>query len=228
VSDAAGTRPLRLALVDDHHLFREGIKEMLSTVNDIEVVGEGASGGEALALAVELSPDVLLLDVEMPGPGAVTTIRQVRRQQPGTKIIVLTMHDDARILRELLESGASAYLLKTVLRDELLAAIRSVARSSDNILLAVSRLTMEQLDRHSGTAGGGADALTEREREILALAGNALSNGQIASRLHITEATVKRHLTNAYAKLNAVSRVDAIRKALARRLIPGDQRPPLS
>ncbi|GIJ79428.1 DNA-binding response regulator, NarL/FixJ family, contains REC and HTH domains [Micromonospora phaseoli] len=215
--------PIRVVLVDDHTLFREGLKEVLGTASDIEIVGAGGSGPEAVELTAEHEPDVLLLDVEMPGAGVTATIRQVLGQRPDTQIIVLTMHDDAELVREVLEAGASAYLLKTILRDELLAAVRSV-RSSANILLAVSRGTVEQLDRRPPGSGGPGEALTQREREIMILASDALSNQQIASRLHITEATVKRHLTNAYAKLNAVSRVDAIRKAVARRIIPDGRR----
>lgn len=217
---------IRVVLVDDHTLFREGLKEVLGTAPYVQIVGEGGSGPEAVELAVAQEPDVLLLDVEMPGAGVTATIREVLAHCPDVQIIVLTMHDDAELVREVLEAGASAYLLKTILRDELLAAVRSVRRSSSNILLAVSRNTVERLDRRPPGSGGPGEVLTQREREILVLASEALSNQQIASRLHITEATVKRHLTNAYAKLSAVSRVDAIRKALARRIIPGGPRLP--
>ncbi|MGW0506403.1 response regulator [Micromonospora sp. NPDC003241] len=215
---------IRVVVVDDHNLFREGLKEVLGTDPTIRIVGEGGSGPEAIELVVAHRPDVLLLDVEMPGAGVTETIRQVLHQRREVQIIVLTMHDDAELVREVLEAGASAYMLKTILRDELLAAVRSVRRPSANVLLAVSRGTVEQLDRRPPGSGGSGTALTQREREVLVLAASALSNQQIASRLHITEATVKRHLTNAYAKLNAVSRVDAIRKAVARRIISDGQR----
>ncbi|MFI7076527.1 response regulator [Micromonospora sp. NPDC049903] len=215
---------IRVVVVDDHNLFREGLKEVLGTDPTIRIVGEGGSGPEAVELVVAHQPDVLLLDVEMPGAGVTETIRQVLHQRREVQIIVLTMHDDAELVREVLEAGASAYMLKTILRDELLAAVRSVRRPSANVLLAVSRGTVEQLDRRPPGSGGSGTALTQREREVLVLAASALSNQQIASRLHITEATVKRHLTNAYAKLNAVSRVDAIRKAVARRIISDGQR----
>ncbi|TDB76215.1 response regulator transcription factor [Micromonospora sp. KC723] len=223
---SAVLRPqIRVCLADDHNLLRDGIREMLSTEPEFAVVGEASSGPEALALAVRLRPEVLLLDVEMPGPGASAIIRQVRRMAPETRVIVLTMHDDPDMVHELLEAGAVAYLLKTILRDDLVAAVRSVVRRpTQSVLLAVSRETVERLDRQKPRTNG--TPLTARELEVLRLIAEAMSNAQIASRLFITEATVKRHLTNIYAKLQAVSRVDAIRKATAARLIkPMDDQP---
>jgi DNA-binding NarL/FixJ family response regulator len=209
---------VRVIVVDDHTLFRQGLRELLSTDPQFMVVAEGASGAEAVTLAGEYRPDVILLDVEMPGPGAKTTIKLLRRVSPYTRIVVLTMHDDSTLVHELLEGGASAYLVKTIVREELIAAVRSVTRSQSNVLLSVSRETIEGLDRHRPEGG----PLTSRELDVLRLLAQAMSNAQIASRLFITEGTVKRHLTNIYAKLGAVSRVDAIRKAVAARLIrPG-------
>ncbi|MFG1804252.1 response regulator [Micromonospora carbonacea] len=216
---------IRVCLADDHTLLRDGIREMLSTEPEFAVVGEASSGPEALALVMRLRPDVLLLDVEMPGPGAAAVIRQARRVAPETRVIVLTMHDDPDMVHDLLEAGAVAYLLKTILRDDLVAAVRSVVRRpTQSVLLAVSRETVERLDRQKPRTNG--TPLTSRELEVLRLTAEAMSNAQIANRLFITEATVKRHLTNIYAKLQAVSRVDAIRKATAARLIkPMDDRP---
>lgn len=209
---------IRVALADDHTLFRQGIREMLSTDPGIRVIGEAATGPDAVALVAARRPDVLLLDVEMPGPGAAAVIREVRRGYPQTQVIVLTMHDDADVVRELLNCGAAAYLLKTILRDELVVAVRSVASRSGTVLLSVSRRTVTQLDGQR-TNQPDHGPLTERELEVLTLTAQAFSNAQIASRLHITQATVKRHLTNIYAKLHAVSRVDAIRKATAAGLL---------
>ncbi|WP_249714104.1 response regulator transcription factor [Rhizomonospora bruguierae] len=208
---------IRVALADDHNLFRAGVREMLSTDPGFKVVGEAENGNEVLALVLARQPDVLLLDVEMPGPGAAAVIRKVRESSPRTQVVVLTMHDDADIVRELLRCGAAAYLTKTTLRDEFFAAIRSVARSTTTVLLSVSRQTVEALDRLR--VPGRRDPLTRREQAVLRLVSLALSNAQIATRLHITEATVKRHLTNIYAKLEAVSRVDALRKASAANLL---------
>ncbi|GAA1799440.1 response regulator transcription factor [Luedemannella flava] len=219
------SRRIRVALADDHTLFRQGVREMLSTDSGLEVVGEASNGPAAVAMATEHQPDVLLLDVEMPGPGAGPVIREVRRVCPQTQVIVLTMHDDADVVHELLGSGAAAYLVKTILRDELVAAVRSVAREPETVLLSISRQTVSRLDAQR-TRPEADNPLTERELQVLKLTALAFSNAQIASRLHITQATVKRHLTNVYAKLQAVSRVDAIRKATARRLIDPDEDAP--
>jgi DNA-binding NarL/FixJ family response regulator len=209
---------LRICLADDHTLMRDGLREMLCTAPGFTVVGEASTGTEAVALVTRLRPDVLLLDVEMPGPGASEVIRHVTRTLPGTKVLVLTMHDDPEMVRELLETGASGYLLKTVPREELIAAVHSVVRrASDSVVLVVSRQTVEQLDRQRSRPRQ--IQLTAREREVLRLVAEAFSNAQVADRLFITEATVKRHLTNIYAKLDAVSRVDALRKAAAAGLI---------
>ncbi len=217
------TDPVRIVLADDHTLFRAGVREMLHTVDGLEVVSEASTGDEAVLLAVRHTPDVLLLDVEMPGPSAATVIRQVRRRCPQTRIIVLTMHHDPTVVHELLDCGAAAFLSKTSLRIELVAAVRAVAAHADAVLLALPRRTVESFESPVRTPHRG--PLTERETDVLTLTAQALSNGQIASRLHISEATVKRHLTNIYAKLGAVSRVDAIRKATAAKLIDPEDAP---
>jgi DNA-binding NarL/FixJ family response regulator len=205
---------VRLVVVDDHTLFRQGMIEMLSSAGDFEVVADGANGPEAVRLARAHQPDVLLLDVEMPGPGAKVTIGEVRAVAPQTRIAILSMYGEAGLVRELLEAGAAAYLVKTIVRDQLIAAVRSIARSGGDVLMSVPRATLEGFDPSRKAA-----LLSPRELEVLQLIALARSNAQVASELFITEGTVKRHLTNIYAKLGAVSRVDAIRKARAARII---------
>jgi len=206
---------ISLVLVDDHVLFREGLRELLSYRTEFIVVAEGASGEEAVALVRRFDPDVVLLDVEMPGQGAVQTVQQLRETAPRTKIVILTMHDDPHLVQELLSRGVSAFLTKTVGREQLLPAIRTIGRSTDTVLVSVHRSTFDQI----GRAGARPNPLSQRELEVLRLLAQALSNAQIAGALFITEGTVKRHLTNIYAKLQAVSRVDAIRKATAARIL---------
>lgn len=213
---------ITVALADDHTLFRDGVREMLATDPSLRVVGEAAHGEATIALCVERQPDVLLLDVEMPGPGVAAVLRQLGQLCPRTRAIVLTMHDDADIVHEVLDCGAVGYLVKTIHRAELIAAVAAAASEPATVRLSVSRQTVERLDKQRRTPREG--ALTDRELEVLRLTSQALSNAQIATRLRITEATVKRHLTNIYGKLNAVSRVDAVRKAVAAHLIDGDQR----
>lgn len=211
---------IEVAIADDHTLFRDGVREILSTDPGLLVVGDAEHGQAAIAMCVDKRPAVLLLDVHMPGPGASAVIRQVHRLCPQTQVIVLTMYDDAALVRELLGCGAAAYLVKTVTRDQLTAIVKSVARRPAMVQVSVSRQTIVWLDTQRSAPHG---PLTDRESQVLGLAAEALSNAQIASRLLITEATVKRHMTNIYAKLGAVSRVDAIRKAHAARLISGGQ-----
>lgn len=193
---------------------------MLATDPTVKIAGEAADGWAAVELAVEQGPDILLLDVEMPGPGAPSVIREVKRSRPDVHIIVLTMHDDASIVQNLLNCGATAYLVKSILRHELIAAIHSIASRPDAVLVSVSRQAIEFMDTNRNSSAKS--LLSGRESEVLHLIAEALSNAQIAAELRITEATVKRHLTNIYAKLNAVSRVDAIKKATEAKLIgPG-------
>lgn len=212
------SRPTGLVIVDDHTLFRNGLRELFSHTPDIEVIGEGGSGPEAVALAERLRPDVLLLDVEMPGPGAAETVEQLQKVAPDTRIVVLTMHEDPALVHELLSRGASAYLNKTVGIQELGSAVRAVDRSSGTVLLSVRRDTFAGIDGQAAAK----PLLSPRELDVLRLVAQARSNAQIAGELYISEGTVKRHLTNIYAKLDAVSRVDAIRKATAARLIRPD------
>lgn len=213
---SVGVGAISVVVVDDHTLFREGLAELLMCDPVFRVVAQGSSGTEALVLVREHRPDVVLIDVEMPGPGAAATVSRLCQEHPDTKIIVLTMHDRPELVWELLEQGAAAYLVKTIERDELIAAVRAVATKQDRILLSVSRSTINRLDKPPPSV-----LLSARELEVLQLTALAMSNAQIGRRLVITEGTVKRHLTNIYAKLGAVSRVDAIRKATAAGLIPG-------
>jgi DNA-binding NarL/FixJ family response regulator len=206
-----------VVLADDHTLFRQGIRELLCTDADLEVVGEASSGDEVLAVVGEHQPDVLLLDVEMPGPGAKALISRLGRTSPRTAIAILTMHESPALVHALLDGGATAYLVKSIGREELIATVHSLARNNENVLLSVPRATLESLERGEARQ----NMLSGRELEVLELVAKALSNGQIASRLFISEGTVKRHLTNIYSKLGATSRLDAVKKAVRAKLIDG-------
>ncbi len=212
------TRPVTVVLVDDHLLFRQGMRELLALGGEIDVVAEGSDGADAVRLAVQFRPDVILLDVEMPGWPAGRTLDELRRAAPGSKVVVLTMHEDAALVHELLGRGASAYLVKSVARATLVAAICATALSeTDTVTLTVPRDTVRHMDNPVETES----PLSAREEEVLALLAQAKSNAQIATQLFITQGTVKRHLTNVYAKLGAVSRIDAVRKATAVGLLNG-------
>jgi DNA-binding NarL/FixJ family response regulator len=208
---------LRVVLVDDHRLFRESLGALLAVHEGIEVVAEGANGEDAVRLAREHRPDVVLLDVEMPGQSVLTSLVEIRSASPTTRIVVLTMHENTTLARQLLLRGASAYLIKTIGHHELVSAIRaSTEGASDMVTLSVSR------GGPAGLAASGASVLSARELEVLTLVSRARSNQAIASELQISEGTVKRHLSNINNKLGSTSRLDAVRRATrARLLTPG-------
>jgi DNA-binding NarL/FixJ family response regulator len=206
---------IRVVLADDHTMFRQGIKEMLTTDEGIEVVGEAENGREAVALVREQKPDVAILDVEMPVMGAAEAMERMQMLPTPPKVLIVTMHDNPRLVRELLARGASGYLLKSASLEELVAAVRAAAvrGSSDthgeNFIVAVPRATLERGEERRG------EEPSDRELEILLLVARGLSNRQIAATLSLSEATVKRHLANLYAKMNVGSRGEATRKALS-------------
>ena len=204
---------IKVLLVDDHALFREGVAEICDAEEDMRVVGEAQNGVEAVTLAAKETPDVVVLDVEMPVMGAEMAITRILRASPASKVLVLTMYDEPRLVRKLLALGAHGYIVKNATREELVAAIRTVYQVEDRVVLSVSRSTADRLE------GAEKSMLSSRELEVLLLTARAMSNSQIASYLHISEGTVKRHLTNIYAKLGVSSRADAAKKALTSGLI---------
>jgi DNA-binding NarL/FixJ family response regulator len=212
-------RSISVIIVDDHALFCDGVRELLSTEPDFEVVGEGRDGADAVALAAEHEPDVVLLDVAMPGPPPQVSIPRIHASSPQTRVIVLTMHDEPDLVRELMALGARGYLAKNVSREQLFGAIRTVVRDGGRTVVAVSRESLKLLEPPGGATQ---PMLTPREQEVLALAARAMTNAQIGATLFLAPGTVKRHLTSAYRKLGAVSRIDAINRAAAAGLI----RPP--
>ncbi len=204
---------IRVALVDDHVLVREGLREILEAHDDLEVVGEAGDRDGAIAVVTEKRPDVVLLDVEIPGGDVITTVSRLRATSPETKVIILSMYDGPELVQSLLDLGISGYLLKSVTRHELVAAIRGSQTDPSRITISVSRQSLASM------RGGSAVTLSRQERAILQLVAQALSNAQVASQVGITEATVKRHLHNIFAKLGAVSRIDAVNKAATASLI---------
>jgi DNA-binding NarL/FixJ family response regulator len=205
---------ISIVVVDDHTLFREGLREILTLESDFEVVGQAGDGEEGVRVVARCQPDVLLLDVEIPRHQVRPTLPQFLRASPHTRIVVLTMYDDPRLAHQLIDLGATACLVKRATRAELVAVIRDVCADERHVVGSIPR-------RDYRPAGDDqVPSLTRRQTEILRLAAQGLSNTQIASRLYISDSTVKRHLTKIYAQLGAVSRVDAINKARAVALIP--------
>jgi DNA-binding NarL/FixJ family response regulator len=217
MNDTDTPNDARVVVADDHTLFRAGLVALLQSISWITVEAEGSSGEEAIALCRTLRPDVLILDVEMPGPGAKAVLQSVRRDSPSTRVIIVTMHDSGQLMRDLITSGASAFLHKAADQAALAAAVGSVLKNPDRLVVNISR---ESLLAEEAVAAESAGILSARESEVIALLSEGKSNAEIASKLFISGSTVKRHLTNIYAKLGAVSRVDALRRAEARGLLP--------
>jgi DNA-binding NarL/FixJ family response regulator len=204
-------------LADDHTLFREGLAELIGLDTGFVVVGQAETGYAALDLVDRMRPDLLILDAQMPGPGAEAVIEQVARIAAGTRVVVVTMYDDLALTARLLARGAAAYLVKNTSIEELVAVLRAAGRGRTQVLLPVPR---GELARGGGSAARS--VLTVRETDVLELLAKGYSNARMAAVLGIAEATVKRHLTNVYGKLGAISRVDALRLAYELALIrPG-------
>jgi len=199
---------VRVLLADDHLVVRAGLRAMLDPVPDLEVVGEAGDGAEALSLAGSLRPDVVLMDLRMPGTDGVTATARLREQHPGVSVLVLTTYDtDADILRAI-EAGATGYLLKDATRDELLGAIRSAAAGRS---ILASGVASRLLGRMRGPAPA---TLSAREIEVLELVARGRTNKEIARRLHLSEATVKTHLLHVFSKLQVEDRTQAVTTAL--------------
>jgi DNA-binding NarL/FixJ family response regulator len=206
-----------VALVDDHVIVREGLREILQAEDDLDVVGEAGDSESAVRLVAKEKPHIVLLDVEIPGDDAVITVHRMRGVAPRTKVIILSVYDAPLLLEKLLAAGIKGYLLKSITRHELVAAIRGSRSDHSRVLLSVSPASLARARLQQ------ACVLSEQELAVLRLVADALSNAQIAGRLSVTEATVKRHLRNIFTKLGAVSRIDAVNKAVAASLINAAQ-----
>jgi DNA-binding NarL/FixJ family response regulator len=207
---------IRLLVADDHPMLREGLVAVLGTQPDFEVVGEAADGDEVVRLAESLGPDVILLDLEMPGTDGVAALERLREAGSTARTVVFTAYDtDERILGSL-RAGARGYLLKGASRQEIFGAIRTVHAGGSLMQPAVTDRLLERIDR-----GGGPDTgnLTPRELEVLALLARGLKNAEIAERLFISERTVKFHVGSILAKLGADNRTEAVTIAANRGLV---------
>jgi len=191
-------------------MFRQGLTGILASYGGVEVVGEVPNDSEALRLVSELEPDVLIMQVQMPFERAEESLRRMRALPRPPKVVVVTMFEEPRYVRALMELGANAYLLKTSSAEHLVAAVRAAIfdPQAKNVVVGMPRAMLEEA--REGVEG----VLSARELEILLLASRGLSNHQIATKAHLAERTVKRHLTNTYHKMGVGSRSEAARKAL--------------
>jgi DNA-binding NarL/FixJ family response regulator len=215
IANANTNGPIRVLLADDHTMFRQGMASILASYGGMEVIAEVPNDGETLKLAHELSPDVVIMQVQMPFERAKQTLKAMRSFPDPPKVVIVTMFESPRYVRGLTGVGASAYLLKTSSAEHLVAAVRAAALdpASENAVVGMPREMLE------GTQDGAESVLSARELEILILAARGLSNHQIASSLYLSEGTVKRHLANVYQKMGVGSRGEASREALLREWI---------
>lgn len=212
--------PIRLILADDHVMLRQGTLAMLARESDLTVVGEANDGAEAVRLAETLRPDVVVMDVRMPGMNGIEATRQIRNRWPSVQVLVLTAHDDDEYVFALLEAGANGYLLKTAPVADLVRAIRTVAAGESAMAPSIVRKLVNRVSgRKAQEPEDEFEALTGREMEVLKLLAQGMTNKQIADTLIISDRTVQTHLSNIFGKLGVNSRTEAILIAMKRNLL---------
>jgi DNA-binding NarL/FixJ family response regulator len=213
--------PTRLAIVDDHQLAREGLRDMLADAPDIEVVGEAANGREALLLCSRLRPDLVLMDVRMPEMDGLAATREIKQRYPAVSVMMVTMHENPDYLLEALRAGAAGYVLKDAPRREVISAVQRVREGESSLDPELADQLLRRLATESGgrrgahSANGGlAGTLTPRELEVLRLMQLGRTNRQVAEELYISAGTAKRHVENIIAKLEVSDRTQAVVRAL--------------
>jgi DNA-binding NarL/FixJ family response regulator len=214
---------IRVLIADDHAILREGVRALLKLSEDIEVVGEAANGQEAIEAARALSPDVILMDIAMPGLGGLEATLEIRKENPGAKILVLTQYEDREYIRRFLKAGVSGYVLKKAAGADLTAAIRAVNRGGLVLDPEVAREAMREQTSSAGAGGSDLyDTLTDREKQVLKLVAEGRSNKEVAELLDISVKTAMSHREHIMQKLDLHSRTDLIRFALQKGVIRVD------
>lgn len=213
---------IRVLLADDHDLFRQGVRRLLEGAADVEVIGEARTGEEAVRLVEDLIPDIVLLDITMPGLSGIDAARLIKTASPRTGLIMLTVHADEEFLFEAIKAGAMGYLLKDASPDELVRAIRLIYGGEGLLAPSMAAKVMREFarTRDAKELAGVLNPLTPREIEILQHVAEGLANKEIAHRLSISERTVKNHLSNIMEKLHVNSRTQAAVYALRSGLVP--------
>jgi DNA-binding NarL/FixJ family response regulator len=210
---------IRIILVDDHTILREGLKAMLSRVEDLEIVGEAGDGWDAVALAQHLEPDVVIMDLAMPGMDGLEATRRIVKICPKTRVLVLSQHDNERYIVPVLNAGAMGYVLKRSVGAELLSAIRAAHRGECIVPESVAEMLERGAPHAASETAAADDLLTEREKEILKLVAEGRTNQEIAELLALSKKTVMCHRANIYQKLGTHNRTELIKYALRLRLV---------
>ncbi len=206
----------RVLLVDDHVVVRQGLKALFADEADIEVIGEASNGREALEFLAQLEPDVVLMDISMPGLNGIEATRQIQQRHPGVKVVVLSMHANEEYVFQVLQAGASGYVLKQSDSMEVLSAIRAAVAGGSFLSPPISRTVIEDYLHRAQARGRGSDTelLTAREREVLQLLAEGKSNRDIADELSISIKTVETHRANMMTKLGLSSKTELVKYAL--------------
>ncbi len=225
--------PIKILLVDDHDVVRTGLRSFLSGQADVQVVAEARNGEEALLCAEELKPDLVIMDITMPGMDGLEATRKLKARQPECLVLALTVHEDKQYFMEMLSAGASGYITKQAAADDLMAAIRAVAAGQVYLQPALARWLLEDYQRlakqeetqaqtcpaENGEPAVGLDILSQREREVLELVGQGLNNHQIGKQLGLSPKTIARHRERIMNKLNMHSRTELVKFAIRTGLI---------
>ena len=218
MSRTESPRGIRVLVVDDHAILREGLRALLGYYDDVEVVGEAQDGAESLARVRELLPDVVLMDIAMPGMNGLEATRQIRAQFPETRVLILTQHEDPQYVLPLLQAGASGFVSKRALGTDLINAVRVVAKGETFLYPTAATAVVEEMRRRSEGGATAPESLTPRELEILKHIVAGQTNAQIAAALSISIKTVEWHRTNLMSKLDVHSVADLVRYAMEHEL----------
>ena len=216
--------PSRVLLADDHAVLRSGLRLLLTSQNEFEVVGEASSGVETLSLAEQLQPDLILLDLSMPALGGLDALPTLRKLVPSARILILTMHDDPQYLRQALKHGASGYVLKKAADAELLSAMRSVLRGEVYVHPSMTRILLEDMlpESQSGDNEDSWDSLSEREQQVLKMVALGHTSAEIAEQLNLSAKTVETYRARGMEKLGLRTRAALVKFALQEGLIKRD------
>ena len=210
---------IKIILADDHRIVREGIRSLLEKSDNLEVIAEAENGREAVQMAKELSPDVILMDIAMPLLNGLEATLQIKRDCPDVKVLALTIHEDEEYIRQMLASGAMGYITKYAATDELVQAVETVFKGEMVLSPAITRLVVEDYLRWADVQQENPDKLTPREREVLQLIAEGHKNKEISDILKISIKTVKAHRNNLMQKLDLHSQGELIRYAIQKKII---------